>query len=112
MGLLRRFMESRGFDRLQPDTTTIVDAPRQGGAKVRALRSGDGTSLIVYSPKGEPFTVDRAVINGIRVRQSWFDPRYGVTYEFHTTDTRSLQTFTPPTSGRGQDWVLVLEAAK
>jgi hypothetical protein len=110
MGLLRRFMESRGFERLRPDTTSVVDAPRQGGAKVRALRAADSASLIVYTPKGEPFTVDRAVVSGIRIRQSWFDPRYGVTYEFHTTDTRSFQTFTPPSSGRGQDWVLVLEA--
>ena len=63
-------------------------------------------------PKGEPFTVDRAVVTGTRIRPSRFDPRYGVTYEFHTTDTRSLQTFTPPTSGRGQDWVLLLEAVR
>jgi hypothetical protein len=112
MGLLRRFMESRAFHRLRPDTTSVVDAPRQGGAKVRALGAADGSSLIVYTPRGEPFTVDRGVIAGTRIRQSWFDPRYGVTYEFHTTDTRSLQTFTPPTAGRGQDWVLVLEAVR
>lgn len=112
MGLLRRFMESRGFERLKPDTTSVVDAPRQGGAKVRALRAADGSSLIVYTPQGEPFTIDRAVIAGTRIRQSWFDPRYGVTYDLHTTDTRGFQTFTPPTSGRGQDWVLVLEAVR
>jgi hypothetical protein len=45
---------------------------------------------------------------------SWFDPRYGATYEFRVSprawDGHTYQTFTPPTSGRGQDWVLVFEA--
>jgi hypothetical protein len=34
-----------------------------------------------------------------------------VAYEFHTTDTDGFQSYTPPTSGRGRDWVLVLEDA-
>ncbi|MDZ4701117.1 MAG: putative collagen-binding domain-containing protein [Rhodothermales bacterium] len=32
----------------------------------------------------------------------------GVTYAIHTSDTRGIQTFTPPTTGRGQDWMLVI----
>ena len=36
----------------------------------------------------------------------------GALYESHTSDTDTLQTYTPPTSGRGQDWVLVLEGVK
>jgi hypothetical protein len=46
------------------------------------------------------------------VKESWFDPRYGATYELHTSDNQGYQTYTPPTSGRGQDWVLLLEAIK
>jgi Putative collagen-binding domain of a collagenase len=45
----------------------------------------------------------------VTVRESWFDPRYGVLYEFHTTDNLGFQTYQPPTSGRGHDWVLLLE---
>jgi hypothetical protein len=28
----------------------------------------------------------------------------------HTTDNAGFQTYTPPTSGRGSDWILVLES--
>jgi hypothetical protein len=38
----------------------------------------------------------------------WYDPRYGVSYLFKEQDSWGIQTFTPPTSGRGNDWVLVL----
>jgi hypothetical protein len=27
----------------------------------------------------------------------------------HRTDNQGFQTYTPPTRGRGQDWVLILE---
>jgi hypothetical protein len=52
------------------------------------------------------------VIKAPRVRESWFDPRYGVTYEFHTTDTFGFQAYQPPTSGRGRDWILLLEGLR
>jgi len=52
------------------------------------------------------------VIKASRVKEVWFDPRYGVSYEFHTTDNQGYQTYTPPTTGRGQDWVLLLEATR
>jgi hypothetical protein len=29
----------------------------------------------------------------------------------HTTSSRGFQTYAPPTSGRGQDWVLIIEDA-
>jgi lysophospholipase L1-like esterase len=111
MGYLRRFMESHAFQTLVPDQKLIADGPRSGPAKVRALRATDGSRALVYSPRGEPFTVDKAAITAApRVRESWFDPRYGARYEMHTTDNLAFQTYTPPTSGRGQDWVLILEA--
>jgi hypothetical protein len=37
-------------------------------------------------------------------------PRYGIATHFHTTDNAGFQTYTPPTSGRGGDWILVLES--
>jgi hypothetical protein len=43
------------------------------------------------------------------VRELWYDPRYGCTFHVHTSDNAGLQTYTPPTRGRGNDWVLVLE---
>ena len=112
MGLLRRFMERNAFHTLEPDQRIVLNGPTTGGAKIRALRATDGSRVIVYSPQGAPFTVDKAMIKAPRVKESWFDPRYGVLDEVHITDNLAFQTYAPPTSGRGQDWVLVLEAVK
>ncbi len=57
------------------------------------------------------FMVRVNAIRSRRVQATWFDPRYGVTEPIHTTDTPSFQTFVPPTSGRGCDWLLVLDDA-
>lgn len=110
MGLMRRFMEAQRFSTLDPDASIVVDGPRQGGGKVRALRATDGTRALVYIPRGDTVTVDRSRLRAPRIRAAWFDPRYGVLVEFHVGDNQGYQSYTPPTSGRGQDWVLVLEA--
>ena len=111
MGYARRLFESRPFQTLVPDDTFVVDGPRQGGAKVRAAYGAQGDFAFVYTPRGRPFTVRMAVINARRVRASWFDPRYGTTLPIHTSDNAGFQTFAPPSSGRGCDWVLVLDDA-
>jgi len=42
---------------------------------------------------------------------SWYDPRYGAGFVLHTGDNAAIQSFVPPSTGRGQDWVLVLDHA-
>jgi len=111
MKYVRRLFESRPFEKLVPDQSILLDAPMHGGAKVRAARATDGSFVFVYSPRGEPFTVRVNVIRTHRIRQSWFDPRTGEARPLHTTDTPGFQTFVPPTSGRGCDWILVLDDA-
>lgn len=108
MRYLRRLIETFPFTKLVPDQSLILNGPVTGGAKLRAARSSDGTFALVYSPIGEKITIDKHVIKAERVRQAWYDPRYGVSYVIHEGDPWGIQTYTPPTSGRGQDWVLVL----
>ena len=63
MGFVRRLFESRPFTRLRPDAKMIVEGPSERGAKVRAARASDGSFAFVYSPRGEPFTVDKSAID-------------------------------------------------
>lgn len=109
MGLLRRVFSSRAFQRLRPAPQLILDGPRHGGAKVRAACAEDGSFAFIYSPRGEAFTVDRQQLSAPSLKQIWFDPRYGNEYHIHTTDNGAFQTYTPPTNGRGNDWLLILE---
>jgi hypothetical protein len=109
MGYVRRLFERYSFARLVPDQSLVLDGSRTGGGKVRAARAHDGGFLLVYSPRGERFTLDRTAIRASRVQETWYDPRYGCSYDVHASDNAACQTYTPPTSGRGNDWVLVLE---
>jgi Protein of unknown function (DUF4038)/Putative collagen-binding domain of a collagenase len=111
MGLVRRLFESIAFMKLVPDQHIILNGPATGGAKIRAAKSSDGSFAIIYSPRGESFTLDKSIIKAERVKEIWYDPRYGVSYLFHETDGWGIQTYTPPTNGRGNDWVLLLEDA-
>ncbi len=105
---VRRLFETLPFTRLVPDQHMILNGPTTGGAKIRAARADDGSFAIIYSPRGESFTLDKKVIKSERQNQYWYDPRYGTSYVFKEQDSWGIQTFTPPTMGRGNDWVLVL----
>lgn len=111
MGFVRRLFESLPFTKLVPDQSIILNGPTTGGSKIRAARSSDGSFAIVYSPHGESFTLDKSIIKANRVNEIWYDPRYGISYLIHQSDQWGIQTYTPPTSGRGNDWILLLEDA-
>ena len=105
---LRRLLESLPFGKLIPDQKIILNGSLSGGGKIRAARSSDGSFAIVYSPRGESFTLDKSVVKAETQRQAWFDPRYGVAYVNQEPDGQGIQTYTPPTSGRNNDWVLII----
>lgn len=105
---LRRLFESLPFTRLVPDQRLILNGPTTGGARIRAARSSDSSFALVYSPRGESFTLNKNVIKAERQRETWYDPRYGVSYHIKEQEAWGIQTYQPPTSGRGNDWVLVL----
>lgn len=111
MGHVRRLFEARPFSKLVPDQALVLDAPQWGGAKVRAARAEDGSFAVIYSPYGESFTIQKSRLPARRLREIWYDPRYGVAHLAHRPDNQGFQTYTPPTRGRGQDWVLILEDA-
>ncbi|MBR9999296.1 MAG: glycoside hydrolase family 140 protein [Cyclobacteriaceae bacterium] len=111
MGHIRKLFELRPFQVLVPNQGMIKNGPLTGGSKIRAALAEDASFAIVYSPRGESFSIDKSLIESRYIKEIWFDPRYGVSYHLHTGDTRGIQTYTPPTSGRGQDWILILENA-
>jgi hypothetical protein len=105
---LRRLFEALPFTKLIPDQRLILNGPSTGGARMRAARASDGSFALFYTPHGDSFTLDKSVIKAEQQKQYWYDPRYGVTYSLKDQDSFGIQTFTPPSSGRGNDWVLVL----
>jgi hypothetical protein len=109
MKYVRRLFTSRPFRKLVPSSELIAEGSSKPGAGIQAARAEDGSFALVYSPRGAAFTADTRRIAGPEVRMIWYNPRYGTSHPFHTTSTKGFQTFTPPTSGQGQDWILMLE---
>lgn len=110
MGYLRKLFEKYDYTNLVAAQEYLFDAPDHGGERVLARISADHRHMLVYSPYGCRFGVDASWAKGKPLRQSWFECKYGVTTHLHTSACGSMQTFVPPTKGKGCDWILILES--
>lgn len=108
---LKTLFEARSFHKLIPGEDFIKNGPMTGGGRIRSAIADDKSFAIIYTPRGESFTVDKGIFSAQRIKEIWYDPRYGISYPIHSGDTRAFQTYSPPTSGRGQDWILIIEDA-
>jgi hypothetical protein len=50
-------------------------------------------------------------LSGKTINAYWYDPRLGTSTFIGEFPKKDSRTFTPPSSGRGNDWVLVLDDA-
>ena len=108
MKFLRRLIESRPMlDRI-PDQSLIVNAL---GANDRIQSTRGKDYLFIYSTQGKAINVNMGKIAGNEVLSTWYNPRNGETKDAGRFSNKGQQTFTPPTSGYGHDWVLVLDDA-
>lgn len=71
----------------------------------------DGLYAFVYIASDKPVTIRTDRLSGDMFKAYWFDPRNGSSREIGTFTRTKTRQFTPPSSGRGKDWVLVLEDA-
>ena len=106
---VRALLESRPILSRIPDQTLLGDDLGRGGDHVQATRAEDGGFAFIYSATGRPFTVNLSKLSGDRLKTSWYDPRTGATTSFGTIDRAGRREFTPPSQGKGLDWVLILD---
>ncbi len=105
---LRYLIESRPvFDRV-PDQSLITNA-LNANDHIQATRGKD--YIFVYSAQGKPFTVNTSKISGSGIVAYWYNPRNGESKEAGRFSKKPQQDFTPPASGYGQDWILVIDDA-
>jgi len=103
---VRTLMESRPADGRVPDPS-LAAANYEGANHLEACR-GDGYAF-VYSPSGLPIRVRLGSISGDRVVATWYDPRTGASSPAGETANEGEAEYRPPTSGRNEDWVLILD---
>jgi hypothetical protein len=104
---------------LQPNQSLIVSGQGDCANYIPAIR-GKSFALI-YIPSGAKPEIKLGLISGERVKASWFDPRAGLTTPIGEFENKNTRSFDVPgmskelswlKSGRGCDWVLVLEGKK
>ena len=106
---LKNLFESRPFSTLVPDQSIIYGVNRRDERYVRAARSNDGKSLVLYLSMGQPVQVVMDKIADPRVTGYWYNPRNGKSDVIGEFGNSGIETFTPPTNGIDNDWVLVLD---
>jgi len=105
----RRLMESRPFLSRVPDQSLIVPAYFPETDYVVATR-GDGYAF-VYFPTGWVAEIQLDKIGAKTINAYWYDPRKGEAKLFDSFQGTGIHKFTPPSGGRGNDWILVLDDA-
>lgn len=103
--------------RLRRDYISLCPAPElvverfPGMGRMAAAKGTD--YAYIYSPLGESFTVDLTSFSGAKcVKAAWFNPRTGEETVFGIMQAGAYSLVVPPTRGKGQDWVLVLDSIK
>lgn len=108
---IRKLFEMRSFAKLIPDQSIVYGNNPKNNNHIRAAAANDGSFLIAYLSVGQPVKVAIKKIAGPKVKAWWFDPREGTEIAIGDFDNTGFQTFTPPSSGENNDWVLVLDDA-
>ena len=103
----RRLLESRPFLSRVPDQSLIVPAYYPETDYIVATR-GNGYAF-VYFPTGWPAEIILDKIGAKSLTAYWYDPRKGESKLIDTIPGKGTRKFTPPSGGRGNDWILVLD---
>jgi len=100
------FAEENMWNRI-PDQSIIKENNLYPAEHIQAAR-GDGW-MMVYTAAGKRFTLNTANIKSTQLKGFWFNPRNGEKIEIKSSPGNGWNTFTPPSSGYGQDWILKIE---
>jgi len=110
MQYLRKLIESRPMLNRIPDQSMIVGDPLYTLNRIQATRDSEGNYAFVYISSGASVVIDLNKMCREFVKASWYNPRNGETIYIGEYSNRSRKRFLPPTTGVGNDWVLVLDA--
>jgi hypothetical protein len=108
---LKKLMLSRPFLNRVPDQSLIVGQWLTGTDHIRATRASDGSYAFIYTASGKPVTINLDKLSGSQIVGRWYNPRSGKVADAGRHTKSGNKSFTPPTSGANNDWVLILDDA-
>ena len=107
MTYVRKLIESHPMLERVPDQSLIEEKGYEPAERIQATRGDD--YIFVYTTAGKPFTVYLGKTKGSKMKAYWYDPRNGKARDIDSFANTGSKKFVPPSSGYGQDWVLVIE---
>ena len=108
---LKNLMLTQKYFSRIPDQTLIADSQQDDEFFVAATRDEAGNYAMFYFPTGRKTNLNLIGLNGKNITGKWFDPRTGVSFKVEESFSKiSNLSITPPSEGRGNDWVLILVA--
>ncbi len=112
IGFLGKLLSSFSMVDRVPNQKLLMNNQTSGLDRILACTATDKSFAMVYSPNGEPFTVDLSLVGGKKIHWQWFKPSNGEIHNSGDFRRKSNQhLFTPPTRGdrfTGNDWALVI----
>lgn len=106
---IRKLIESRPYLNRIPDQSIINGDPGSGADHIQACKGSDGGYAFIYIPTGKTVEINLNKISGKKTLAYWFNPGNGHAKKIGAYKNTGVMKFTPPSQGRGSDWVLVLD---
>ena len=102
---LMKLRTSRPYYEFRSAPELIQDDP---AAMAHQCAGRGETYAFLYSPLGLPIRAYLKNLGGAAIKASWFDPRNAYSEPFAIIPANET-LFVPPSSGKGNDWVLILD---
>lgn len=110
IGHVKSLMLSRPYFTRIPDQSVVIGNTGEGNEHISATRDRAGAYMMIYLPLGQAVTIDMNKLSGSSATGWWYDPRTGGATKIDGSfPTNRVLRFSPPSYGRGEDWVLVLD---
>jgi hypothetical protein len=107
---LKSLMLSKPYFSRIPDYEMVVSVQKDDDHFVIATRDMVGTYAFIYFPTGKTVEVDFSKLQDAAMIGSWYDPRTGVSFPYSGTELiKGKNNIEAPSSGKGQDWVLIVD---
>lgn len=109
---LKSLMLSRPFFSRIPDQSIVIGKQEEDNTYKSATRDTAGTYSMIYFPTGGKADLNLSSMSRKKLKVWWYDPRTGNSFEGGIIKKSEKVLVEAPTSGKGHDWILVLDAEK
>lgn len=109
MKYFRGLFEARPFWKIRMDQSLVKSHNPEGDDHCLAGLATDRSFAVLYLPTGQPIEVDLSRLADKPLMAWWFNPRQNSSQLIGNPIPKPVWTFTPPTSGRNNDWILVID---